>query len=327
MPLPDFLIIGAPKAGSTALHAALAEHPHLYAAKIKEPKYFMCDGTPPDRAAQRGPGDAHSAQEWVWQRPAYEALFADAPAGALRFESTPFYLWDRASHLRIAETLPSAKLIAVLRDPIDRAFSNWTHAWADGLEPCPDFLRACEAEPWRIADGWAPFWRYLELGRYGEQLEHLYRCFPREQVYVVRYRRLIDQPAEILDDICRFLGVSTGVLNHIPGSNVGRWAPHSPGNHALRKMIRAGAHAGSYVHPRHWRRAERALLRVLQRGSAPRPSLTREQRVALLGYYAEDNALLCRLLGEDYSDWLSPDGRGTYTERRSWAPSGPVASK
>src|SRR5689334_7400460 len=326
MPLPDFLIIGAPKAGSTALHAALARHPHLYSAKVKEPKFFLCDRQPPHLAGQRGPGDAHSAREWIWRRADYERLFADAPAGALRFESTPFYLWDRASHLRIAETIPSAKLIAVLRDPVDRAFSNWTHLWADGLEPCPDFLRACEAEPWRVADGWAPFWRYLELGLYGQQLEHLYRCFPPEQVCVVRYRRLVDHPAETLDEICRFLGVAPGIVDHIPGSNIGRWAPHSPGNHALRKVIRAGAHAGSYVHPRHLRRAERALLRVLQRGAAPRPSLSREQRAALLGYYAEDNALLCRLLGDGYRDWMSEDGRGTFTVRKSWAPSGPVAS-
>jgi hypothetical protein len=326
MPLPDFLIVGAPKAGSTALHAALAGHPHLYAAKVKEPKFFLCDGKPPDRASQRGPGDAHSAQEWIWRREDYEALFADAPAGALRFESTPFYLWDRASHLRIAEAVPTVKLIAVLRDPIDRAFSNWTHAWADGLEPCPDFLRACEAERSRAADGWAPFWRYLELGLYGQQLEHLYRCFPREQVCVVRYRRLVDEPGDTLDEICRFLGVRPGLVDHIPGSNVGRWAAHSPGNHALRTAIRAGSRAGAYVHPRHWRRAERALLRLLQRGSSTRPSLTRDQRTALLGHYTDDNALLCRLLGEDYSDWLSPDGRGTYTVRKSWAPSGPVAS-
>jgi hypothetical protein len=327
MPLPDFLIIGAPKAGSTALHTALTRHPHLYGAKVKEPKFFLCDGQPPDAVGQRGPGDAHSAQEWIWRRADYERLFSDAPAGALRFESTPFYLWDRASHARIAETIPSAKLIAVLRDPVDRAFSNWTHLWADGLEPCPDFVLACEAEPWRVAAGWAPFWRYLELGRYGEQLEHLFRYFPREQVHVVRYRRLVDHPAEALDDICAFLGVATGVLDHIPGSNVGRWAPHTPANHALRTTIRIGARAGAYVHPRHWRRAERALLRLLQRGSAPRPSLTPDQRAALVGGFADDNALLCQLLGEDYSDWMSLRGRGTYTDRKSWAPSGPVASK
>jgi hypothetical protein len=199
-PLPDFLIIGAPKAGSTALHDALATHPQLYASPIKEPKYFLTDGTPPDPAAQRGPGDAHSAREWLWRRRDYERLFAQAPAGSVRFESTPFYLWDRTSHVRIARTLGlDVKLIAVIRDPIDRAFSNWSHLRADGLEPEPDFLSACLAEPQRVAAGWAPFWRYLELGRYGEQFEHLFRHVAPERVRVIRYRQLIDAPAQTLN--------------------------------------------------------------------------------------------------------------------------------
>src|ERR1700760_3208465 len=97
-PGPDFLIIGAPKAGSTALHDALATHPQLYASPVKEPKYFLTEGRPPDPSGQRGPGDAHSAQEWIWRREDYARLFARAPAGTLRFESTPFYLWDKNSH-------------------------------------------------------------------------------------------------------------------------------------------------------------------------------------------------------------------------------------
>jgi hypothetical protein len=81
MTLPDFLVIGAPKAGTTALHAALARHPQLYLSKVKEPKYFLCDGPPPHEA---GPGDAHSYREWIWRRAEYERLFDAAPPGTLR---------------------------------------------------------------------------------------------------------------------------------------------------------------------------------------------------------------------------------------------------
>ena len=80
MALPDFLVIGAPKAGSTAVHEALVQHPQLFLSTPKEPKHFMTGGTRPRRAHQRGPGDAHSAREWVWQRERYEALF-DRRAG------------------------------------------------------------------------------------------------------------------------------------------------------------------------------------------------------------------------------------------------------
>ena len=106
--LPDFLIIGAPKAGTTALHAALAQHPQLYLSPVKEPKFFMCDGPP---RAQQGPGDAHSVREWIWERDRYEALFASAPAGALKGESTPFYLWDRKAHRRISTLIGCTKAL------------------------------------------------------------------------------------------------------------------------------------------------------------------------------------------------------------------------
>jgi hypothetical protein len=316
-PLPDFLVIGAPKAGSTALHQALAGHPQLYASPVKEPKYFLTDDRPPDPAGHRGPGDAHSAREWIWRRRDYERLFRAAPDGRLRFESTPFYLWDRASHVRIARTLPGAKLIAVVRDPIDRAFSNWTHLWADGLETEPDFFAACRAEPARVAAGWAPFWRYLELGRYGEQFAHLFQHVPAARVHVVRYRALIDAPQETLDGICAFLGVRPGMLAGMPGSNVGRWAGPGLVNAVLRRTIRGGAVAGSLAHPRAWRIAQRPLLAALQRGGGPRPRLDPAVRLELVDQYREDNALLGELLGADYSDWLSPEGRDTYTVRRS----------
>ena len=78
MPLPDFLIAGVPKAGTTALHAALVRHPELFLPAVKEPKFFLSDGPPP---ATGGPGDVQTYQEHVWRRADYEALFDPAPAG------------------------------------------------------------------------------------------------------------------------------------------------------------------------------------------------------------------------------------------------------
>ncbi len=106
MALPDFFIIGAPKSGTTALHAALAPHPELFLSAVKEPKYFLCDGPPPRTG---GPGDAHSYREWIWQRDEYERLFDDAPPGTLRGESTPLYLADPDAHIRIRAAVPGAR--------------------------------------------------------------------------------------------------------------------------------------------------------------------------------------------------------------------------
>ncbi len=141
-----------PKAGTTALHAALAPHPELFLSRVKEPKFFLSDGRPPTTG---GPGDVQTYQEHVWRRADYERLFDPAPPGTLRGEATPFYLHDLASHERIRRLVPDARLILLLRDPVDRAHSNWTHLWNAGLEPEADFLTACRAEPARVAAGWA----------------------------------------------------------------------------------------------------------------------------------------------------------------------------
>jgi Sulfotransferase family len=120
MAWPDFFVIGAPKAGTTASHDALARHPELFLPAVKEPKFFLCAQRPPPRSGQRGPGDAHSAREWMWRPDQYRALFDVAPPGRLRGESTPFYLSDFQAQARIRRAVPHARLIVVLRDPVDR---------------------------------------------------------------------------------------------------------------------------------------------------------------------------------------------------------------
>jgi len=216
--LPDFLLLGAPKCGTSALHAALARHPGLFLSEPKEPKFFLTDGPPPSSGG--GPGDVPTWGEHVWHREDYEALFTPAPAGALRGESTTFYLYDLDAQRRIRALVPHAKLIAVLRDPVERAHSNWAHLRGASLEPEADFLTALGDEPRRIAAGWAHFWHYAALGRYGGQVEHLYGLFPREQVLLLRYEDLSTAPRETVDRVCRFLGVDEGVIEGVPRHNV-----------------------------------------------------------------------------------------------------------
>ena len=112
----------------------------------------------------------------------------------LRGESTPFYLYNPTPAAGSPRTCPDAKLIAVLRDPVDRAYSNWMHLWVDGLEPCSDIVEACAASSSGSTTGWAPFWHYQGLGMYGRQLADLFEQFPREQVLLLRYRELVEEP-------------------------------------------------------------------------------------------------------------------------------------
>ncbi|SEK58790.1 sulfotransferase family protein [Nonomuraea pusilla] len=306
MPLPHFLVIGAPKAGTTALYAALRRHPQLYLPDVKEPKFFLTDGPPPSTG---GPGDVQTYREHVWRKDDYEELFAPAPPGALLGEATPFYLYDLDAQRRIRALVPEARLIAILRDPVERAHSNWTHLWSAGLEPIGDVVRACAAEPRRVRDGWAHFWHYTGLGRYGEQLAHLFTLFPREQVLVFRYRDLVDRPARTLDGICAFLGVEQGLVTEVPRENVTAHPP-AGGRHAvLAAALRAGTRAGRFLPATLGRGLTERVEHLLQRRGARRRPLTWEQRSALIPYFAEDVELLRRVTGEDFSDWLRPRER------------------
>jgi hypothetical protein len=303
--LPDFFIAGVPKAGTTALHAALARHPGLFMSPVKEPKFFLTDGPPPD---QGGPGDVKTYREHVWRQADYEALFADAPAGMLRGESTPFYLYSRDAQRRIRTQIPHVKLIVVLRDPVERAHSNWTHLWSAGLDPIGNVVEACAEEDRRIAAGWADFWHYTSLGKYGEQLDDLYSVFPREQVLVFRYRALIDSPALALDRICGFLGVQAGLVTEMPRENVTAHPDPTLRHRAVARLLRAGhavtaalpGHAGSGVIDH--------LERMLQQDAAPRQPLTWDERQALIPYFEADIRLLESVTGEDFSDWVGPRG-------------------
>jgi hypothetical protein len=303
MALPDFFVAGAPKAGTTAVHAALARHPSLYMSSVKEPKFFLTDGPP---QARGGPGDVQTYREHVWRRDQYEALFDAAPPGTLRGESTPFYLYNRDAQRRIRALVPGARLIVILRDPVERAHSNWTHLWSAGLDPVGDFVAACAEEERRIAAGWADFWHYTALGRYGEQLEHLHTVFPREQVLVFRYRALVESPARVLDRICAFLDVPQGMLSEVPRENVTAHPRRSLRHLAVSRALRVST-AASKILPGAAAMTG-SLERILQRDSPPRQPLTWQQRQALIPRFEDDIRLLEVITGEDFSDWLQPRG-------------------
>jgi hypothetical protein len=316
---PDFLIVGAPKAGTTAVHSALAQHPQVFVSQPKEPKYWLCDDAPPP--AWRGPGDAHSQREWMWRRHDYFRLFEGAAPDQVRGESTPFYLWSRGAHRRIGEALPDVKVIAVVRDPIDRAYSNWMHLWSDGLEPESDFEAAFALQDERVSAGWAPFWRYRELGLYGEQLAHLRQYVDAERILVIRYREIVDQPQATVDAACRFLGIDEGHVPGIPHDNSRSFVQPGWRPAVLGPVVRAGARLGAYAPPRVWRRASVPLVnRLSGSGDSHRPLLTPEQRERLLPHFADDIATLSSLTGQDFGDWLSAESRGSFAQRSGNSP-------
>ena len=147
------------------------------------------------------------------------------------------------------------------------------------------------------------------MGQYGGQLEDLFTLFPRDQVLVLRYRAMVDEPAQTLDRICVFLGVEPGVLAEIPRQNVTSHPEPTLGHRAVALAQRAGSAVGSVIPGLTAATLTGPLERYLQRHSRERQPLSWEQRQELIPRFEPDIKLLEDVLGESFRDWIMPRER------------------
>jgi Sulfotransferase domain len=191
----DFLVVGAQKSGTTALNYYLKRHPYI-ALPIKKELHFFDN-------------DELFAGGNVSYEPLHE-MFRPARHGSIAGENTPIYLYWRPALPRIRNYNPAMKFVVILRNPIERAFSQWNMQRTRGIEPC-DFLDAVAAEPRRIAES-APKqlrrFSYVDRGRYGEQLERAFRLFPRNRFLVIKYEEFRARQRETVEEVFRFLTLS-----------------------------------------------------------------------------------------------------------------------
>ena len=207
--LPTFLIIGAMKAGTTALYRMLDAHPGVYMSPVKEPNFFAFAGQDLDFQApidQRSDGINHTS---ITNRADYEALFAHAQPDQARGEASHTSLYWPNAAATIQRLVPEARLVAILRNPIDRAYSEYMHFVRDGDEPL-SFADALDAEPDRIAAHWA-MGRYVDRGRYDEQLARYLDRFDRDQLLVLLHEDLVADPSGTARRLFRHVGVDPSV--------------------------------------------------------------------------------------------------------------------
>jgi hypothetical protein len=298
MPLPNLFIIGAPKCGTTSLHRYLDQHPRISMSKVKEPKFFMADGVRPDH---RGPGDERACRAYVVDRNGYEALFEYPSAGGFAGESSPYYLWDPHAAAKIRGLVPEARLVAVLREPTMRAYSNWADLREQGREKL-DFAAALAAEDDRRQMNWEPFWFYRSLGLYGEQLARLFGIFPRAHVAVVLAEDLAAKPDRTVGTIFSFLGLEPlGIPLEDERLNQTMYKPVDGKSRLIEALFEHGQRARPVV-PRSVRRLARAAVRRGLRIQATAGSHGSRLRQEFVEAFAEDRAVL-RGLGIDLAPW------------------------
>jgi Sulfotransferase domain len=152
---------------------------------------------------------------------------------------------------------------------------------------------------------------------YGRQVADLLDHFARDQLLLLRYAELVQDPTSTLAKVSAFLGVGPPEVAEVPADNARVFVSNGPRTRALSSVIRTGASIGQFFPPQVWRRASLPLVRQLHRGGqAARPKLTPQQRNELLKPHLEDIALLEQVTGQSYQDWLGYRDGGTFQSRR-----------
>src|SRR6266581_3908336 len=189
----DFIVAGAQKSGTTALHYFLAKHPNITMGDQQEIHFFDDDAT------------FAATVDYEQLHKHYPLLAPSTIAG----DCTPSYIYFKPAAERIWNYNPKIKLLVLLRNPVERAFAHWNMQRFKGREPL-DFFNAVREEKTRIA-GAPPIearrFAYVDRGFYAEQLERVFQFFPRKQVKVVKFEEFKDRKQGTLNGIFEFLGV------------------------------------------------------------------------------------------------------------------------
>jgi hypothetical protein len=311
--LPNFFLVGAPKAGTTSLYDHLGQHPEIYVSPLKEVNYFSTEVRPERMASalQRGakqdsdslrayldgpqlePRFSGMVTEWA----DYRRLFAGARYQRAIGEGSVCYLWSKTAAERIASCVPDAKILIVLRNPVDRAFSQYLHNLHNG-DIRYSFRKHLEAALKCNKDGpFSVLHPFLALGMYAEQVRRYTCCFPASQIGLWLYEDR-SRP-EFLREVYEFLGADGGFVPDTAKRYLENQISVVPGLGFVSQNRFAG---------RVLRRIAPAPLRQWARGRLYARSSTmkmmRRERDLLIEYYREDVRQLESIVERDLSAWL-----------------------
>jgi hypothetical protein len=318
MALPTFIVIGAVKAGTTSLHYYLSQHPEIQMSQMKEPRFFHVDGEEPDfndLAVRYGLGLRDESEErfkiMIKSRikrkidniDNYESLWDAGSEIKVRGEVSPTYIYDAIVPSRIHKRLPNIKLIAILRNPMARAYSHYIMDVRNGFEEMDDFADALRNEPFEIDDFWWGKRHYIRHGFYTRPLQRYLKEFDNVQVRIFLYDDYKNSPDEMLKNIFQFLGVD-------PSFKVNMSMRYNEG------LIPDNSFFSDLVRSRHPVKRlllsvvpDKLLLPIRQRIIANQKliepkTMTQEVRQRLIEIFREDIISVQGLLKRDLSSWL-----------------------
>lgn len=300
MTLPNFLIIGAGKSGTTALYQTLKQHPDVFMSQIKEPTFFVFYGAAPP--LYQGPGDDRELARKIFSLKDYLDLFKEATYHPAIGEASCAYLsHSEVVAPRIREMTPDIKLIAVLRHPAERAYSKYQDMVRSGRETLP-FEQALAAEKDRLAMNWIKGWGYKANGYYYKLLRPYFDLFPREQIRIFLYEDWKNHPQQMLQEILNYLGVQNPYVPPVVWANITRL----PRSRKIHQLL-----TGQFLF-RRWLRfiipsavRQKIMAQLLLWNSRKPPPLDPEIRCRLTQEFREDILKLQDLIHRDLSHWLA----------------------
>jgi len=302
MKKPNFFIIGAARAGTTSLYYYLRQHPQIFMSPRKEPRFFAFEG----RTEQKGPFGSRPLPPYSTKWEEYIKLFDKVKDEKIIGEASTIYLYHPEAPKRIKRYLgENVKLVAILRNPIERVISHYMYNLRLGAEPCSTFEEAIEAEEVRVAQGWVEFFHYKRMGLYGQQLQRYLDVFSRNNLKIFLYEDFQEDPISIVKQVFEFLEIEN---SFIPDTSKVFNPSGNTRFSLLSFLIRQT--------PRPVKRLAKALLpegiryKVVEwemwRNVRPaqKPQISSEIRKSLLEYYRQDILKLQELLNRDLSHWL-----------------------
>ncbi len=289
-PVPTFLLIGAAKSGTTSLHNWLGQHPEVFVSKQKGLHFFAADWL---RNNAKGPGDTGHIQHMAATWESYLAHFRDAVGRKAIGDCSPSYFSWWPSRDAIRDHLPGVKIVLMLRDPVQKAFSQYTHLVRDGRERL-SFWDALQAEPERKARGYGALWLYRESASYAEPTERFLEYFGPDRMRIYFFEDMVGDTRGVLTEIFRFLGVAeqapidTFEARHRSGAPRSRLLAMAVNNPGLRRLARR-------IMPSQL--VARVGAKATELNTGAKPVLDARSQSFLLEHTSADRQRLAQLLG------------------------------
>lgn len=274
---PTFLIIGAPKAGTTSVYEYLRQHPDVYMSPVKEPQYFSIP------EGDKSPGKAMIGATRTL--PDYLSLFRGAGGEKAIGEASTAYLQSPIAPGRIFECMPEARIIILLRNPVDRAFSGYLMQLRNSSSGTP------------LSEAFSEDRKYVQNGLYSKNIARYLEVFSRNQVGVFLFEDLKRDPVALMRRVYKFLDIDESFVPEIENHNQA-WVPKYQVLNGAREWVLRSKRVRQALQGTALKKYFRRMTR------AKPPTMPKDLRSRLLSFYVDDIRETQRLVGLDLSVWF-----------------------